>query len=80
MKDVIYGLSVINNAMLIQLEAYYVKNEDTWTSGSTHHSEAVHFLTFWQCIPYLTTWLTHNSMDVVCYEVRICFPTSKLCL
>jgi len=72
-KDVIYDLSMINNAMLIEHEPYYVKNEKTLGHLDPHmlciiicHSEAVHFLTFWQYIPYLTTFQAHNIMDVIC--------------
>jgi hypothetical protein len=84
-KDVIYDLSMINSAMLIEHEAYYVKNEKKHGRLDPHmlyiiihHSEAANFLTCWQYIPYLTTWWTHTSMDVICYEVRICYPTSQL--
>lgn len=45
---------MINSAVLIEHEAYYVKNEKTLGRLDPHmlciimdHSEAVHFLTFW---------------------------------
>jgi hypothetical protein len=71
-KDVFCDLSMINNAMLIEHEAYYVKNEKTLVCLDPHmlciiiyHSEAVHFGTFWQYIPYLTTWQTQYGCDLL---------------
>jgi len=53
-KDIIYDLSTINSAMLIEHETYYIKNEKILGHLEPHvlciivyHSEAVHFLTFW---------------------------------
>jgi hypothetical protein len=54
MKNVIYDLSMINNAMLIEHEAYYVKNEETLGRLDPrmlciiiYRSEAVDILTSW---------------------------------
>ena len=53
MKNVIYDLSMINNAMHVEHEAYYVQNEKTLGRLDPHmlriviyHSEAVHFFNF----------------------------------